>query len=45
MTMKVSCRQKNVSPLTKILEIPLELVVSVEAYLYAHINIYKYKYF
>ena len=35
MTMKVSCRQKTFSPPTKILEIPLQLVVSVEAYLHA----------
>ena len=37
MVMKVSCIQKNFILLTKVLEIPLELVVSVEAYLYAKI--------
>ena len=35
MTMKVSCKHKTFSPATKILEISLQLVVSVEAYLYA----------
>ena len=35
LTTKVCCRQKTFSPTNKILEIPLQLVVSVEAYLYA----------
>ena len=37
MPMKVSCMLKNFSPPTEILEIPLQLVVSVETYLYAKI--------
>ena len=37
MAMKISCMQKNFTPPTKILEIPLQLAVSAAAYLYAKI--------